>query len=83
MGALQKKNLLLEFFAYKDGIGIACYAEPENVSSYSHGKTSLTEWLKKERGMNKEQDKTLESFMEELLMAIWAVIQFSKNIRVS
>ena len=52
VGTLQKKNLLLEFFAYKDGIGIAHYAEPENVFSYSHGKTSLTEWLEKERGMN-------------------------------
>ena len=52
VGTLQKKNLLLEFFSYKDGIGIAHYAEPENVFSYSHGKTSLTEWLEKERGMN-------------------------------
>ena len=52
VGTLQKKNLLLEFFSYKDGIGIAHYAEPENVFSYSHGKTSLIEWLEKERGMN-------------------------------
>ncbi len=52
VGFLKKKDRLLEFFAYKDGIGIAHYAEPENVFSYSHGKTSLIEWLKKERGMN-------------------------------
>ena len=52
VGFLKMKDRLLEFFAYKDGIGIAHYAEPENVFSYSHGKTSLTSWLKKERGMN-------------------------------
>ena len=27
--------------------------------------------------MNKEKDKTIEDFMEEVIMAIWAVIQFS------
>ena len=48
VGTLQKKNILLEFFAYKDGIGISHYAEPENVFSYSYGKTSLNEWIKKE-----------------------------------
>ena len=52
VGFLKKKDKLLEYFSYKDGIGIAHYAEPENVFSYSHGKTSLTSWLKKERGMN-------------------------------
>ena len=52
VGFLKTKDRLLEFFSYKDGIAIAHYAEPENVFSYSHGKTSLTEWLNKERGMN-------------------------------
>lgn len=48
VGSLKKKDKLLEYFACKDGIGIAHYAEPENVFSYAHGKTSLTYWLKKE-----------------------------------
>ena len=48
VGTLHKKNILLELFAYKDGIGISHYAEPENVFSYSYGKTSLNEWIKKE-----------------------------------
>ena len=48
VGTLQTKNFLLEFFAYKDGIGISHYAEPENVFSYSYGKLPLTEWIGKE-----------------------------------
>ena len=27
--------------------------------------------------MNKDKDKTLEEFFEELLMVIWAIIHFS------
>ena len=27
--------------------------------------------------MNKEKDKTIEDFTEEVIMAIWAIIQFS------
>ena len=49
VGTLKKKDRLLEYFAYKDGIGISHYGEPETVFSYSHGKTSLLEWIKKER----------------------------------
>ena len=52
VGFLKKKDKLLDYFSYKEGIGIAHYAEPENVFSYSYGKTSLISWLKKERGMN-------------------------------
>lgn len=49
VGSLKKKDKLLEYFAYKDGIGISHYGEPETVFSYSFGKTSLWEWLKKEQ----------------------------------
>lgn len=48
VGTLKKKNQLLEYFAYKDGIGISHFAEPETVFSYSYGKLSLSEWIKKE-----------------------------------
>lgn len=48
VGNLRKKEKLLEYFAYKNGIGIAHYAEPETVFSYSYGKLSLLEWLGKD-----------------------------------
>lgn len=48
VGSLKKKDRLLEYFAYKDGIGISHYGEPGTVFSYSYGKTTLSEWLKKE-----------------------------------
>ena len=48
VGSLKKKDRLLEYFAYKDGIGISHYAEPETVFSYSYGKSFLLEWLKRE-----------------------------------
>ena len=48
VGTLKRKNQLLEYFAYKDGIGISHYAEPETVFSYSHGKLPFFEWLEKE-----------------------------------
>ncbi len=47
VGSLFKKNRLLEYFAYKDYLGISHYAEPETVFSCSYGKLSLLEWLKK------------------------------------
>ena len=50
VGTLKKKTRLLEYFAYKDGIGISHYGEPGTVFSYSYGKTSLLEWIKKEQG---------------------------------
>ena len=48
VGTLKKKNKLLELFAFKDGIGIAHYAEPENVFSYSYGKLFVLKWIRKE-----------------------------------
>ena len=50
VGTLRKKEKLLEYFAYKDGIGVSHYGEPEIVFSYSYGKLSLLEWLRKESG---------------------------------
>ena len=49
VGSLKKKDKLLEYFAYKDGIGISHYGEPGVVFSYSFGKTSLWDWLNKEQ----------------------------------
>ena len=49
VGSLKKKDRLLEYFAYKEGIGISHYGEPGTVFSYSFGKIPLWEWLNKEQ----------------------------------
>ena len=49
VGNLKKKDKLLEYFAYKEKIGISHYGEPETVFAYSFGKIPLWEWLNKEQ----------------------------------
>ena len=69
---------LLRTFSYRRYIGISHYSEVETVSSHRYGKQSLLNWLKERTKMiSKEKDKSLEDFMEEVIMGIWAVIQFS------
>ena len=48
VGSLKKKDKLLEYFSFKDRIGVAHYKEPETVYSYSYGKLSILDWIKKE-----------------------------------
>ena len=47
VGSLKKKDKLLEYFSFKDSIGVAHYKEPELVYSYSYGKLSILDWVKK------------------------------------
>ena len=47
VGNLRRKEKLLRYFAYKNGIGVSHYAEPETVFSYSYGKLPILEWLRK------------------------------------